>query len=100
MVNIRVGLCNEKQSTLGALTAQLLNKQDIYDNVVKNVVSRTPTADLLVNQIRTGSLDAAVVYLANTTVARHSLDIIEIGLPGNKRQIRAYAMLRIWVFAH
>ncbi len=77
---LRLGLANEQQSALGALTARLLKQAGVYDAVVKNVVSRTPTADLLVNQIRTGSLDAVIVYRANTTYAGDHLDIISLGL--------------------
>ena len=32
---------------------------------MKNVVVQTPTGDMLVNQMRSGSLDAAVAYLSN-----------------------------------
>ncbi|MCP4639133.1 MAG: solute-binding protein [bacterium] len=75
---LRIGLANEQQSALGALTARLLRQQGFYDAVTKNVVATTPTADLLVNQISTGALDAVVVYEANTTYQRDALDIIPI----------------------
>ncbi|MCX5661125.1 MAG: molybdate ABC transporter substrate-binding protein [Planctomycetota bacterium] len=75
---LRVGLCNEKQSTLGTLTANLLRKMEIYDGVWKNVVVTTPTADMLVAQLRTGSLDAAVVYKANTVGQAENLDVLPI----------------------
>ena len=81
---LRLGLANEEQSALGALTARLLREMGLYDGVVKNVVSRTPTADLLVNQIRTGSLDAVIVYEANAVVARESLKLIHIDHPAAK----------------
>ena len=44
----------------------------------KNVRSQTPTADLLVNQIRTGSLDAVIVYEANVSKVRDKLDIVKL----------------------
>ena len=45
---------------------------------MKNVRSQTPTADLLVNQMRTGSLDAAIVYMANTSQVKDKFTIIPV----------------------
>ena len=75
---LRIGLANPEQSTLGALTKRLLEQGRILDPVMKNVVAQTPTADMLVNQIRTGSLDATVVYVSNTTKVREQLDVIPL----------------------
>lgn len=73
---LQLGVCNYNQSALGALTKKLLESQNIWDEVYENVRSQTPTADLLVNQIRTGSLDAVVVYEANVSQVRDKLDIV------------------------
>jgi molybdenum ABC transporter molybdate-binding protein len=78
---IRLGTANEDQSALGALTARLLQAEGLYDGVTKNVVTQMPTADLLVNQIQAGSLDAVIVYQANTVVARKDAEVIPITLP-------------------
>jgi hypothetical protein len=49
---------------------------------MKNVVVQTPTGDMLVNQMRSGSLDAAVAYLSNAAGSVEFLDAIRIqGLP-------------------
>lgn len=77
---LRVGLGHPAQSTLGALTQRLLQEQGLLAAVMTNVVTQMPTADLLVNQIRTGALDATVVYLANTTKVRESLDIVKLSI--------------------
>jgi ABC-type molybdate transport system substrate-binding protein len=37
---------------------------------------------MLVNQIRTGSLDAVVVYAANTMKVREQFEVISLRLPG------------------
>lgn len=79
---LKVALGNEQQSTLGLLTAQMLRQAGCYDAVQKNVVGTSPTGDLLVNQMRTGALDATVVYKSNTLVAAKSLDVIPLDLPG------------------
>lgn len=73
---LQLGVCNYNQSALGALTKKLFESQNIWDDVYKNVRSQTPTADLLVNQIRTGSLDAVVVYEANVSQVKDKLDIV------------------------
>ncbi len=78
---LKIGVANEEQSALGALTKRLLEEMSLYDAVTKNVVARTPTADLLVNQIRTGSLDAVIVYEANTAHVKDQLDILRIDHP-------------------
>ncbi len=62
---LRVGVCNAEQSTLGFMTAGILRSMNLIDSVMKNASSQVPTGDFLVNQLRTGSLDAAVVYRTN-----------------------------------
>ncbi|MBN2329903.1 MAG: substrate-binding domain-containing protein, partial [Candidatus Omnitrophica bacterium] len=89
--NLRLGVANAEQSALGALTRRLLEQMKIYDSILENVKSQTPTADLLVNQIRTGSLDAVIVYEANTPYVRDKLEIIPIDHPAAKA-IQPYAV--------
>ncbi len=49
---------------------------------MKNVVVQTPTGDMLVNQMRSGSLDAAVAYLSNAAGSAEFLDAVRIhGIP-------------------
>lgn len=75
---IEVGVCNEEQSTLGALTATMLREKGIYEAVQKNVIVNTPTADLLVAQITVGKLDAAVVYRANTLGVGDKVEVLAL----------------------
>ena len=75
---LQLGICNHNQSALGALTKKLLESKSIWNDVYKNVRSQAPTADLLVNQIRTGSLDAVVVYEANVSQVKDKLDIVRL----------------------
>lgn len=90
---LRIGLCNVDQSTLGALTQRMLTKLGLVDSVGANVRSRTPTADLLVTQLDTGSLDAVVVYRANATavLARHTA--LPIDLP-EARAVQPFAVAK------
>jgi molybdate transport system substrate-binding protein len=75
---LKIGVCNPDQSALGFLTANMLKTLGLYDSIMPNVRSQTPTADLLVNQIRTGSLDAVIVYEANTSQVKGKLNVIPI----------------------
>ena len=59
---VKVGLCNAEQSTLGYMTKGMLKASALWDSVHKNVVVEVPTADFLINQMRAGALDAALVY--------------------------------------
>ncbi|MDA1275974.1 MAG: molybdate ABC transporter substrate-binding protein [Verrucomicrobia bacterium] len=90
---LRLGVANEKQSALGALTARLLTVENLYETVMRNVQVQTPTADLLVNQIRTGSLDVVVVYVANTSQVREHLDLVSIDVPA-AIAVQPYAVSR------
>lgn len=90
---LALGVANEQQSALGSLTARLLRAQGLLEKVMANVKVQTPTADLLVNQIRTGSLDAVVVYTANTSQVRDLLDVVELPEP-EALAIQPYAIGR------
>lgn len=79
---LRVGIGHEKQCAMGWLTQRTFAEGGVRDEVMKNVAVQTPTGDMLVNQMRSGSLDAAVAYLSNAAGAGDSLDAIRIqGLP-------------------
>jgi len=81
---LKLGIANEEQSALGGLTKRLLSQistddgADLYQAIQPNVKVRTPTADLLVNQLRAGGLDAAIVYAANVSQVRDKLEVIPI----------------------
>lgn len=76
--DIRIGVCNPQQSALGALTQNMLKRKNIWDEIEPNIYSQTPTADLLVNQIRTSSLDAVIVYEANLSQVKDKLTMVRI----------------------
>ncbi len=76
--DMRIGVCNPQQSALGELTKRLLEQKGIWEQMLPNVYSQTPTADLLVNQLRTGSLDAVIVYEANISKVRDKVTVIPI----------------------
>ena len=62
---LRVGVGHEQQCALGVITEGVLIRSKTYKSVMENVKVRSPSGDLLVNQLRTGSLDAVVAYISN-----------------------------------
>lgn len=90
---MKVGAANPKQSALGALTVRMLSDAGLLEAVMANVRSQTPTADLLVNQLRTETLDAVIVYEANVAHVREHLDLVRIDLPSAKA-VQPFAVSR------
>ncbi|MEN3940784.1 molybdate ABC transporter substrate-binding protein [Prosthecobacter sp. SYSU 5D2] len=88
---LRVGICNAEQSTLGFMTQGILKSMNLFESVSKNASSQVPTGDFLVNQLRTGSLDAAVVYHINI---QNEIEHFEsIPLPADKaKAIQPFAV--------
>jgi molybdate transport system substrate-binding protein len=79
---LRVGLSNAEQATLGFMTRAILKNLNLYDSVMKNVVVQVPTSDFLINQMRAGGLDAAIVYKVNVQPQAEHLE--SIPLPADK----------------
>jgi molybdate transport system substrate-binding protein len=79
---LRVGIGHEKQCAMGWLTQRTFDESGMKAELMKNVVVQTPTGDMLVNQMRSGSLDAAVAYLSNAAGSADYLDAVRIhGIP-------------------
>jgi molybdate transport system substrate-binding protein len=79
---LRVGIGHEKQCAMGWLTQRTFDETGFKNELMENVVVQTPTGDMLVNQMRSGSLDAAVAYISNAAGAVDFLDAIRIqGIP-------------------
>jgi len=75
---LRVGIGHEKQCAMGWITQNTFREGGVQQEVMSNVTVQTPTGDMLVNQLRTGSLDAAVAYLSNAAGSADYLDAIRI----------------------
>ncbi len=79
---LRVGIGHEKQCAMGWITQKTFDESGLKTQLMQNVTVQTPTGDMLVNQLRTGSLDAAVAYLSNAAGAADFLDAVQIqGIP-------------------
>jgi molybdenum ABC transporter molybdate-binding protein len=78
---LRVGVGDENKCALGALTQQTLIRDRNYNRVTKNVKVYSPTGDMLVNQLRAGSLDAVVAYISNAAGSADVLEAIPVDVP-------------------
>ncbi len=90
---LKLGVANAEQSALGALTKRMLEEAGLLRPVMANVRSQTPTADMLVNQLRAGGLDAVIVYEANIAQVREHVDVVRIALAG-ARAVQPFAVAR------
>jgi len=79
--DLKVGVGHEKQCALGVLTKETLVQSRQYEPVMKNVKVQSPTGDFLVNQLRTGSLDAVIAYVSNAAASGDKLEAIRIDIP-------------------
>jgi ABC-type molybdate transport system substrate-binding protein len=78
---LKVGVGHEKQCALGLITQETLKQNGTLDPVMKNVKVQSPTGDMLVNQLRTKSLDAVIAYVSNATEAADELEAVAIDIP-------------------
>ncbi|MFT5467325.1 MAG: molybdate transport system substrate-binding protein [Verrucomicrobiales bacterium] len=85
-LGLRIGLAHAEKSALGYLTKVMLETEGVYEPIIAsgNLKVDSPTGDFLVNQIKSGSLDAVIVYKSNAMAASSTLedfDLVEIGKP-------------------
>jgi molybdate transport system substrate-binding protein len=80
--DLRVGLAHPTHSALGKLTDELLHRLGLHDGVYSPErgakVVHADAAHLLVNQMRAGALDLAVVYRSNARSAAANSDALEV----------------------
>jgi len=90
----KVGLAHPEKSALGALTKKVLADAGLLDAVTNNRVVDSATGDFLVNQVRAGGLDAAIVYLSNARATPQTLEelrVVPIDRPG-ARAVQPFAV--------
>ena len=66
---------------MGALSARLLRSRGWLDRVRPNVRVEAPTGDLLVNQMRGGGLDVAMVYAVNAVAVGDAVETVAVDDP-------------------
>lgn len=85
---LRIGLAHPTNSALGALTDDLLKKlglrEKIYSAARSQAIVHADAGHMLVNQLRTGALDAIIVYRSNVLssgeTAKH-VEVVDMNLP-------------------
>ncbi len=88
--DVRVAVGEPSQCTVGALTRRLLQKEGLYEQFVKKqqhgdevmVVEKSSSA-LLVPDVLTGHVDAAIAYITDVLPNQDSVDVIRIQSPVN-----------------
>jgi molybdenum ABC transporter molybdate-binding protein len=90
---LRVGLPHHEKSAMGNIAWKMLVQMNLYDALGQNLSVESPTGDFLINQIRTGSLDAIIACRSNWTGVREHLDAIPIDHP-LARMTQPYAVGR------
>jgi hypothetical protein len=75
---IRVVVGHPQQGTIGFLTRQMLEKEGMYQGVMKNVVSQMPTASMMVPAMTTGSCDVALGWNTHVVAESERLETVRI----------------------
>jgi ABC-type molybdate transport system substrate-binding protein len=75
------------------LSARLLRSAGLWEAVKSNLAVQAPTGDLLVNQLRSGALDVALVYAANASAVADLVDRVPLSGPGTLA-VQPYAVGR------
>ena len=80
---LKIGLGHPEKSALGALSVRVFADAGLTKRLEAsgNLILDSATGDFLVNQMRTGSLDAVIVYRSNAAAALEDVDIVELGDP-------------------
>ena len=78
---LRVGLPHHEKSAMGSIAWKMLVQMSLHDALRPNLKVESPTGDFLINQIRTGSLDAIIACRSNWTGVREHLDAVPIDHP-------------------
>jgi molybdenum ABC transporter molybdate-binding protein len=78
---LRIGLPHHEKSALGFAAWKLLEAMGLYDQLGPNLKVESPTGDFLVNQMRTGSLDAVIACRSHYPSAQGHLDSLPIDHP-------------------
>ena len=86
---IRVAIGQPDQCTIGALTRRLLERDGIYESLMKKQLDRGETvvekssSALLVPDVLTGHVDAAIAYLSDVMPNREKVDIVHFSAGNN-----------------
>lgn len=75
---MRVSVGQPEQCTIGALTRTMLQKMNLYDAVMENVVMQTASSAMLIPTVTTKSVDATLAYNTDTMAESDKVDAVRI----------------------
>jgi ABC-type molybdate transport system substrate-binding protein len=87
---VRVAVGQPDQCTIGALTRRLLAKEGLYEPLLEKqqqegeVVVEKSSSALLVPDVVTGHVDAAIAYITDVLANSETIDIVRIDSPLNQ----------------
>jgi molybdenum ABC transporter molybdate-binding protein len=90
---IRLGLPDHDKSAMGSIAWKMLQEMKLTEALKPNLKLESPTGDFLINQIRTGSLDAIIACRSNWSGVREHLDAVPLDHP-LARMTQPYAVGR------
>ena len=81
---LKIGLAHPEKSALGVLTKSIFEEAGLMERLEAsgNIMLDSATGDFLVNQMRTGSLDAVIVYRSNAAAALGDVDLVPLTATG------------------
>lgn len=86
---LRIGLADPNSAAIGKASVEILNKNNLYDAVTKQVVVRSATVNELMVFISLGQVDAGIVWEDNALFAKDKVQIIPI--PDEQNIIKSIA---------
>jgi len=75
---IRLGLTHAEYSTLGHINPVMFKKTGLTEKIQANMVTETRTGGSAANAVKTGNLDAAIVWNAVIAARSDALDAVDI----------------------
>lgn len=90
---MRLAVGQPQQCTIGALTRMMLDKEGLTDGIMKNVVQETASSAMLVPQVITDHVDAALAYQTDTMAEKDKVDTIPTG-SAYDRAIQPFSIAR------
>lgn len=75
---LRVVVGHPTHCTIGGLTERLFHAENLYDQIMRNVVEMQPSSGLMVPPVASGAADASLAYYNDTLPEAERLHVIEL----------------------
>ncbi len=91
---IKIGLGDPSANPIGKLADKILEKNNITEDMAKNVIVRTPTVNELIAYLGLGQIHASIVWEENTVNAKEKIKVIQIPKDQNLIKTIPFAELK------